>query len=138
MSKTQNKLSYPDSKKLLNEVLNKTEAIRSLVENGLIESEKKAIEVVNDLLIERAKQTGLSLYDICFHTIPVFTPLTLTKVSTDYSEFMRVQDTFEIEQGVRLEPVEFDLTHDGGYWKNKYFALKKEMRKLIDSKEDRL
>lgn len=128
------KLSYPDSKKLLNEALNKKEAIRSLVDNFLFESEKQAIEAVNELLIKTAKETGMSLYDLCFRTIPVITPH--TTVSTDYKEFMKVQDTFEIEQGVRLEPVEFDFTHDGGYWKNKYFALKKEMRELIDKKEE--
>lgn len=128
------KLSYPDSKKLLNEALNKTKAIRSLVDNFLFESEKQAIEAVNELLIKTAKETGMSLYDLCFRTIPVITPQ--ATVSTDYKEFMKVQDTFGIEQEVRLEPVEFDLTHDGGYWKNKYFALKKEMRELIDKKEE--
>ena len=127
-------LSYPDSQRILEESLEKSRAIRSLVEQMMYENEKEATKAVNALLIQAAEKTGQSLYDICFHTIPVVKPVELDM--KDYKDMCGLGVDLNFRQEVRLEPVEFDLIHDGGYWKNKYFALKKAMRELIDKKEE--
>ena len=127
-------LSYPDSQWILNESLEKTRAIRSLVEQMMYENEKEATKAVNALLIQAAEETGQSLYDICFHTVPVVKPVELDM--KDYKDMCGLGVDLNFRQEVRLEPVKFDLIHDGGYWKNKYFALKKAMKELIDRKEE--
>lgn len=133
MSK-QHKLSYPDSIKILNESIKKNRAIDLIVEQMRYASEKDAIKAVNDLLIQAAQETGASLYDICFHTIPVVRQVEMTM--KDYKDMCGLGVDLGFQTEVRLEPVEFDLTYDGGYWKNKYFALKKAMIELINKKDE--
>ena len=128
------KLSFPDSIKILNESIKKKQAIDLIVEQMRYASEKDAIKAVNDLLIQAAQETGASLYDICFHTIPVARHVEMTM--KDYKDMCGLGVDLGFQTEVRLEPVEFDLIHDGGYWKNKYFALKKAMRELIDKKDE--
>ena len=130
----QHTLSYPDSIKILDESLKKTRAIDDLVERMMFENEKQATKAVNGLLIKTAEETGQSLYDICFHTIPVVRPVELDM--KDYKDMCGLGVNLNFQQEVRLEPVVFDLTHDGGYWKNKYFALKKAMKELINRKDE--
>ncbi len=127
-------LSYPDSMRILEESLDKTRAIRSLVEQMMYDNEKEATKAVNALLIEAAEKTGQSLYDICFHTIPKVKPVEISV--KDRKDMCALGVDLNFRQEVRLEPVVFDLTHDGGYWKNKYFDLKKAMRELIDRNEE--
>ena len=127
------KLSFPDSKKMLNEALKKDRAIDSLIYDHMAyETKKQATAAVNKLVYETAEKMGISVYDLCFHTIPEWrTPEIDVK---DYKDFMKQELSFT--QTLKLAPVEFDLTHDGGYWKKKYFALKAKMQELIDSKEE--
>ena len=114
------KLSYPDNKKLLEESCKKNEAIRVLA-NELYESNiNQTTKAVNKLLIETAERMGVSLYDLCFHTIP---ELGAPKWNDDMTT---------CSQEISLVPVEFDLTHDGGYWREKYFRLKDRMREAMD------
>ena len=117
-------LSYPDSKKLLEEYCKKNEAIR-MIANELYESNMaQTTEAVNKLLVESAERMGVSLYDICFHTIPELG-------APRWSDDMKA-----CTQEISLVPVEFDLTHDGGYWKQKYFRLKERMMELINNIEE--
>lgn len=113
-------LSFPDSVKLLNESINKDKAIDELVSFSGLEAQK-VVELVNECLYKNAKEHGISLYDLCFRTVP----------EVDYSAVSSTS-LGEINLVVKLTPVEFDLTHDGGYWKNKYFDLKKRMQEIID------
>ena len=120
------KLSYPDSLKLLEESIKKDRAINCLMEQMLYDSKEQAIKAVNKLLIEEAEKTGMSLYDLCFHTVPENTySKPIIKGPLD-------SQSFEFKQEVRLVPVVFDLIHDGGYWRGKYFELKKELQDIIN------
>ena len=127
-------LSYPDSKKLLDEALKKDNAINDLMYKHMaFETKELATKAVNKLLYETAENMCMSLYDLCFHTVPEWgAPEIGTK---EYEEMM---EKMTFRQTLKLVPVEFDLTHDGGYWKEKYFALKEKMQELIDSKEIKL
>jgi len=127
------KLSFPDSKKLLDESVKKYDAIKRLVyENFAYETVDQATKAVNELLYKTAKEKNISLYDLCFRTIPEY--------GTPEIEFKNenglIKQDIVINQEVRLIPVEFDLTHDGGYWKGKYFALKAKIRELIENKDE--
>lgn len=125
-------LSFPDSKKVLDEALKKDRAIEELLYNGLYESKKQATAAVNKLVYETAEKMGISVYDLCFRTIPEWgTPECDVK---DYKDPMKQE--FSFTQTLKLAPVEFDLEHDGGYWKKKYFALKAKMQGVIDSKDE--
>lgn len=113
-------LSYPDSQKLLEESCKKNDAIRRIA-NELYESNiNQTTKAINKLLIEAAERMGVSLYDLCFHTIP---ELGAPKWDDDMKA---------CSQEISLVPVEFDLTHDGGYWKEKYFRLKERMQEAMD------
>ena len=106
-------LSYPDSIKILEEANKKDDAMRRLMEDMLEDNQERLIRAVNKCLYETAEQQGISLYHLCFHTIP----------TTEYKG---------MTCSVRLAPVEFDLTHDGGYWKQKYFELKNKIQDIIN------
>lgn len=89
---------------------------------------------LNKLLYDTAEKEGISLYDLCFHTVP--------KVEQAYPQikFNREDYTqsFEINYTIKLEPVDFEFEKGPGYWKNKYYRLKEAMQKLIDSKTEEL
>lgn len=114
-------LSYPDSVKLLRESCKKDEAIRSLMQRVSEERKDAILHNVNKILYETAEKKGMSLYTLCFHTVPDF----------EYN----CSGVNDLTATIRLIPVEFDLTHDGGYWKQKYYELKKKMQELIDSRD---
>ena len=124
------KLSYPDSVRILDEVAQRNRAIDDVFERGMFETREAAKDAVNDMLYETAQKTGMSLYDLCFRTVP--------QVSYRYSGTNKTSDSTEatIQSQITLIPVEFDLTHDGGYWKRKYYDLKRKMQDLINSKDD--
>ena len=126
------KLSYPDSKKFLDEASKKDRAIEKLLYNGPYETKKQATAAVNKLVYETAEKMGISVYDLCFQTIPEWgTPDIDVK---DCRESMTQDIIFT--QTLKLAPVEFDFEHDDGYWKKKYFAIKAKMQAIIDSEEE--
>ena len=106
-------LSYPDSVKLLKESLKKEDAIRKIQEECYNATRDQIIKAVNKCVYETAERNGISVYSVCFHTTP--------EVS---------RDGFLLS--VTLAPVEFDLTHDGGYWKNKYYSLLQKVKNIVD------
>lgn len=106
-------LSYPDSKKLLDEALKRNHAIENLMQNVWTGTLGQLTKTINKLVYETADKNGMSIYDLCFNTIPDFDG-----------------------ENITLVPINYDLTHDGGYWKEKYFKLKKKMQEVIDNKED--
>lgn len=115
-------LSYPDSKKILDEANMRTDAIRKLADEMFKHNIEQTRKAINKLLFETAEQLNVSLYHLCFHTIPEVGPV-------EWDDDMKA-----CQQTISLSPVEFDLTHDGGYWKEKYYDLKNKMRDLIDNK----
>ena len=124
-------LSYPDSKKVLDEALKKDRAIEELLYNGLYETKKQATAAVNKLVYETAEKMGISVYDLCFRTIPEW-----GAPEFDAKDYESMKHDFSFTQTLKLAPVEFDFEHDGGYWKKKYFALKAKMQGVIDSKDE--
>ena len=115
-------LSYPDSKKIVEESFKRDEAIRKLSGNMFDYNIEQTRKAINKLLFETAEQLNVSLYHLCFHTIPEVGPV-------EWDDDMKA-----CQQTISLSPVDFDLTHDGGYWKEKYYDLKNKMRDLIDNK----
>ena len=110
-------LSYPDSVKILQESCKKDEAIRSLMQQSMDYNKEELLHEINKLLFETAEKTGMSLYTLCFNTIPDFEYEGLTMT-------------------IRLSPIEFDFKHDGGYWKNKYYDLLNKMQIVINGEEE--
>lgn len=126
-------LSYPDSKYMLDEALKRDMAIESLVNDSFAyETKKQANAAVNKLVYDTAEKKGISVYDICFRTIPEWgTPEIDVK---DHKDILRQDVNFT--QTLKLVPIMFDFEHDGGYWKKKYYALKAKMQEIIDQKEE--
>ena len=83
------------------------------METALEDNEKQLIKSINKCLYETAEKMGVSLYHLCFHTVPEY----------EYEGIIT---------SIKLAPVEFDLIHDGGYWKQKYYELKDKMQETID------
>ena len=106
-------LSYPDSVKLMNESLKKEDAIRKIQEEVYNATRDQIIKAVNKCVYETAERNGVSVYYVCFHTTP----------EVSHGESL---------SSVTLAPVEFDLTHDGGYWKNKYYSLLQKVKNFVD------
>lgn len=113
-------MSYPDSQKVLKEYSKRVETLNKLAielfENDIEQTRKD----VNKLLFETAERLNISLYDLCFHTVPVIDEV-------EWSDELKA-----CKKTISLAPIEFDLTHDGGYWKQKYYDLKKKVQKLVD------
>lgn len=110
-------LSYPDSIKLLQEEAKKKLAIDYMM-GDIIEGEREQlVKAINKCLYDNAEKLGVSIYELCFRTVPEF-------------------ECDGLKETITLAPVEFDLVHDGGYWKNKYYELRKKIQEVIDEKDD--
>ena len=125
MMKTIKKLSFENSKRLLDRGLKIHDMMTEMIMRGVRESEDELRKEVNKHLYELAEKRGISLWDLCFHVVPK-TNVRLDQESTNYS----------VVYDITLEPLEFEFEKGPGYWKGKYFALKEKMRSLIDSKDD--
>lgn len=115
-------LSYPDSMKLINEAVKKDQAIDKLVFEQLFDTKDLAVKAVNKLLFDTAEKQNVSLYTLCYNTIP--------DITRDWN--MSDPKLPRIECNVTLKPMPFDFEHDGGYWKNKYYELKKQIQEIIN------
>lgn len=115
------KLSFPDSIKLIKEAIKKEKAIDELVLNNVCEEREAAVKAVNKLLFDIAEKQNVSLYTLCFNTIP------------NYKREWNMEKNM-IEWAITIDPIPFDFEHDGGYWKNKYYELKKQIQEIIDAK----
>ena len=81
---------------------------------------------LNKQVYELAEQQHVSIYDICLRFMPQMSE----------PKFSDTCNEFHYEQEIRLVPMPFEPDKGPGYWKDKYFRLKKRMRQLIDAKED--
>lgn len=91
---------------------------------------KQIREAVNDAVYENAKRLGLSVYDICFRTVPRI------HNKMDFDTSLLKEPKMSVEFTVELDPVEFELEKGPGYWKNKYYRLKEKMQEIINDKND--
>ena len=114
-------LSYPDSMKILDELSNKHKAINRVMEELMESDMEQTTKAINKALYDMAEQRHLSLYDLCFHTVPEVSEPKWDDATNTYSKT------------ISIVPVEFDLEHDGGYWKKKYFQLKEKMQGIPES-----
>ena len=113
------KLSYPDSMKLIKEAVKKDQAIDELVFKQLFDARDLAVEATNKLLFDTAEKQKVSLYTLCLYTIP--------DIKYDWD-----MENNKTTATITLKPIQFDFEHDGGYWKNKYYELKKQIQELIN------
>lgn len=112
-------LSYPDSMKLIKEAVKKDQAIDELVFKQLFDTRDLAVKAVNKLLFDTSEKQNVSLYTLCYNTIP--------DIKYDWD-----MENNKTTATITLNPMPFDFEHDGGYWKNKYYELKKQIQELIN------
>ena len=124
-------IDYLNSKKILARTVETSRKIDDIVHNQMCKTRDEATRRVNKLVYEMAEERGMSVYDICFSTIPDYEYVNHFEPSRD-KEVMRCIG----EMRVVLRPLEFDFEKNGSYWKKKYFRLKEKMQELIDNKED--
>ena len=123
-------LSFENSRRLTEHSVNMHKAINELFYNGFRESREKVVSEVNKAIYELAEKRRVSIYDICFNCIPVesFSEPKIEEVDEP------LKASASITSEVKLVPIKFEFEKGPGYWKQKYYELKKEMQKLIDSK----
>lgn len=125
------KLSYENSKRLLGLSCHMQSAIEDLIRNGYDKSREKVTSEVNKAIFELAEKRKCSIYDICFHCMPVEREFK-TKIDKSDPRGQR----YTISSEIQLVPIEFEFEQGPGYWKGKYFRLKQKLQELIDNKED--
>ena len=119
-------LSFENSRRILEQQAKIDSFVKELFYRHYGATEKQIKQEINELLIKTAEETGQSLYDICFHTVP----------DIKHGYCLPVGDLPGSEgYTLTLKPVIFELEQGPGYWKGKYYELKRRMRELIDGKE---
>lgn len=124
------KLSYENSKRLLGLSCHMHSAINDLIMNGYDKSIEKVTSDVNKAIYEMAEKRKCSIYDICFHFMPVE-----SEFRTDIDNKNPLNQRYTISSEIKLVPIEFEFEQGPGYWKGKYYNLKRKMQELIDNKE---
>lgn len=126
----QSSYSYENSKRVLKLSQQIDESINDLYMRGYRESRKKVISEVNRKIFELAESKGVSVYDICFHYMPIEKSFGVKK--EDSNNTLR----YTLQSDIDLVPIHFEFEKGGGYWKDKYFRLKENLQKIIDNKID--
>ena len=124
------KLSYENSKRLLGLSCKMQSSIEKLINEGYDKSREKVTSDVNKAIYEMAEERKCSIYDICFHFAPVE-----SEVRTEYDIKDPLNRRCTISSEIKLVPIEFEFEHGPGYWKGKYYNLKRKMQELINNKE---
>lgn len=125
------KLSYENSKRLLGLSCHMQSSINDLIMNGYDKSREKVTSDVNKAIFEMAEKRKCSIYDICFHFMPVE-----SEFRTDIDNKNPLNQRYTISSEIKLVPIEFEFEQGPGYWEGKYFRLKQKLQELIDNKED--
>ena len=125
------KLSYENSKRLLGLSCHMQSSINDLIMNGYDKSREKVTSDVNKAIYEMAEKRKCSIYDICFHFMPVE-----SEFRTDIDNKDPLNQRYTISSEIKLVPIEFEFEQGPGYWKGKYYRLKEKLQELIDNKED--
>lgn len=116
-------LSYENSRRILDrqgEINLLVDAFSDYVE----ETRKQENRDLNRQLYELAEKEGVTLWDICFS----YMPERRLKPNSDMSH------PIEYEVGLVLMPLE--LEKGPGYWKGKYYNLKRKIQAILDRKDD--
>lgn len=78
-----------------------------------------------------AEKRKCSIYDICFHFMPVE-----REFRTEIDNKDPLNQRCTLTTTIELIPIEFEFEQGPGYWKGKYFRLKQKLQELINNKED--
>lgn len=124
-------VDYLNSKKIIARTVETSRKIDDIVHHQICKTRDEATRRVNKLVYEMAEEQGISVYDICFRTMPDYEFVNKFEPGTD-KDVMRCIG----EMRVVLRPLEFDFEKNGSYWKKKYFRLKEKMQELINNKDD--
>ncbi len=125
------KLSYENSKRLLGLSCKMQSSIEKLICEGYDKSREKVTSDVNKAIYEMAEKRKCSIYNICFHFMPVE-----SEFRTDIDNKNPLNQRYTMSSKIQLVPIEFEFEQGPGYWKGKYFRLKQKLQELIDNKED--
>lgn len=125
------KLSYENSKRLLGLSCRMQATINDLIRDGYDKSIEKVTSDVNKAIYEMAEKRKCSIYDICFHFVPVENELRMERDPKD-----PLSQRYTMSSEIQLVPIEFEFEQGPGYWKGKYFRLKQKLQDLVDNKED--
>ena len=121
------KLSYEDSRLLTQRAEATWSRINDIVERGVAETHRQAIKQLNKHVYDLAEKNGCSVYDICYSYMP---DIGMPEIGYD-----SMPELMKVRQEIRLMPIKFEFSKGGGYWKGKYFQLKRKLQELIDSRE---
>lgn len=129
MNKEHVKLSFENSKRLLARNIEIDETIDNIISEGFRESKRQANSELNKKIYDLAEEKGVSLWDICLAYVPRYNAIPPKIDSTTNMNELKV------EYEVTLEPLILEFEQGPGYWKGKYYELKRKMQELIDSKK---
>lgn len=122
-------MSYENTKRLMERKGKIDDTFEEIVSQGIRQSRKKANSEINKKIYEFAEKQGISLWDVCFNYVPRVNP-----VEPKIENIPNMQ-TFKIEYDITIEPLHLEFEQGPGYWKGKYYDLKRKMQELIDGKE---
>lgn len=124
-------LDYEMSNKILARSMEIHDTISDIIHRNICETREEANKRLNKLVYDMAEESGKSIYDICFNTVPDYEYVNKLEPSDGVYPARHIG-----EMRVIIRPLEFDFTRNGSYWKKKYFRLKEKMQELIDNKDD--
>lgn len=122
-------ISFENSKRLIEQNARIDLKIERLLEEGFRQERKQVCSAINKAVFDMAEKQGISVYDICYHFMP---DERIVYPEPPYQTENLSKITIKNE--IRLVPMVFNLEQGPGYWKQKYYNLKKKMRELIDDK----
>lgn len=124
-------LDYELSQKILARSMEIDAKVCDIINRNICKTREEANKRLNKLVYDMAEESGKSVYDICFNTVPDYEYV--NKLAPSEGAFPA---RYIGEMRVKLRPLEFDFTRNGSHWKKKYFRLKEKMQELINNKDD--
>ena len=122
--------SYENSKRVIEQNF-KIDRQIDLMADMMNKQRVQMIHEVNKAVYELAEKKEMSVYDICFHFVPVE-----KYVDTRFEGQDTLNPRYVVDMEVELTPVKFELEKGPGYWKSKYYRLKENLLTLINNKDD--
>lgn len=119
--------SYINSRKILSRSCEIHRTHQELARRMITDNVAESIRRTNELLFKTAQEKGISLYELCFNTVPDY---------TIDPHFNPLDGVSELRQTIILRPAKLNLEQGGGYWKAKYFRLKDRLQEIVNNKDD--
>ena len=124
-------LSFENTKRLLKRKSLVEDRLMQMMYDDTCRSIRDATSQVNKAVYEMAEKQGCSIWDICFSFVPEY--------STGNVNFYvdGTDNVFTAENSIKLVPLKLEFEHGPGYWKSKYFQLKKKIQSVLDEEGDK-